>query len=109
MKIADITQGEVKRVKINLNGKEVILEKDSLLYEVNGVIVSKEYEIKNGDKIYSTTPEDSSIIVADIFAYLDVDLKKIKSYQLLKNGQTAFFTEPLQDGDEVIFTYELKG
>lgn len=110
LKIADITQGELKRVKINLNGKEVILEKDSLLYEVNGVIVSKEYEIKNGDKIYSTTPpEDSSIIVADIFTYLDVDLKKIKSYQLLKNGQTAFFTEPLQDGDEIIFTYELKG
>ncbi|ABR31751.1 cell division protein FtsA [Thermosipho melanesiensis] len=110
LKIKDITEGETKRVKVILNGREEVIEKDTLLYEVNGVLVSKEYEIKNGDKIYSTYSEDGGgIILADIFSKLNVNLKNIKTYKLLKNGKDAYFTEPLSDGDEIIFTYELRG
>ncbi|MBT1248665.1 MULTISPECIES: cell division FtsA domain-containing protein [unclassified Thermosipho (in: thermotogales)] len=109
LKIKDVAQSETKSVKIVLNGKEEVIEKDTLLYEVNGVLVSKEYEIKNGDKIYTTYSEDGGgIILADIFSKFKIDLKRIKNYKLLKNGKSAYFTEPLSNGDEVIFTYELK-
>ncbi|QTA37968.1 cell division protein FtsA [Thermosipho ferrireducens] len=106
--IKDITKGEIKKVNIILNGERTTIEKDSLLYNVNGVIVSKEYQIKNGDKIYSTVSEESGIIVADILQLFDIDLRKVKTYRLLKNGKNAYFTELLEDGDEITFTYELK-
>ncbi len=105
-KIRELPEMEKISIVININGEQRVLTKDGVLVWVNDQLVSPEYEIKDGDKIRTQIPENQGFIVADILRLFDIDFRRIKSYKLLKNGERTAFTEPLENGDEIIFEFE---
>ncbi|MFN4224042.1 MAG: cell division FtsA domain-containing protein [Fervidobacterium nodosum] len=105
-KIRELPEMEKISIVININGEQRVLTKDGVLVWVNDQLVSPEYEIKDGDKIRTQIPENQGFIVADILRLFDIDFRRIKSYTLLKNGERTAFTEPLENGDEIIFEFE---
>lgn len=105
-KIRELPEMEKISIVININGEQRVLTKDGVLVWVNEQLVSPEYEIKDGDKIRTQIPENQGFIVADILRLFDIDFRRIKSYTLLKNGERTAFTEPLENGDEIIFEFE---
>ncbi len=105
-KIMELPEMEKISIVISINGEQRVLTKDGVLVWVNEQLVSPEYEIKDGDKIRTQIPENQGFIVADILRLFDIDLRKIKSYTLMKNGERTAFTEPLENGDEIIFEFE---
>lgn len=105
-KIRELPEMEKISIVININGEQRVLTKDGVLVWVNEQLVSPEYEIKDGDKIRTQIPENQGFIVADILRLFDIDFRRIKSYKLLKNGERTAFTEPLENGDEIIFEFE---
>ncbi|MGQ9855521.1 MAG: cell division FtsA domain-containing protein [Fervidobacterium sp.] len=105
-KVKDLPEMEKISVVIKLNGQPTVLTKEGVIVLVNDQLVSPEYEIRDGDKIKTQIPDEQGFIVADILKLFDLDIKKVKSYNLLKNGEKVGFTEPLESGDEIIFEFE---
>jgi len=79
-----------------------------VLVWVNDQLVAPEYEIRDGDKVRTQVPDEQGFIVADVLRLFDIDLRRIKSYTLLKNGERVGFTDPLEAGDEITFDFVLK-
>jgi len=75
---------------------------------VNDRLVPPDYEIHDGDKIRTQVVESNGFIVADVLALFNVDVKNVKSYRIIKNGQPAGFTDSLENGDELEVTFEFK-
>ncbi len=105
-KIRELPEMEKISIIVNINGQPTLITKDGVLVWVNDQLVSPEYEIRDGDKIRTQIPDEQGFIVADILRMFDFDHKKVKKYTLLKNGIKVGFTDPLENGDEIIFEYE---
>jgi len=105
-KIRELPEMEKISIIVNINGQPTLITKDGVLVWVNDQLVSPEYEIRDGDRIKTQIPDEQGFIVADILKLFDFDHKKVKSYTLLKNGSKVGFTDPLENGDEIIFEYE---
>ncbi|MEJ5257917.1 MAG: cell division protein FtsA [Fervidobacterium sp.] len=105
-KVKDLPEMEKISVVIKINGQPTVLTKEGVIVLVNDQLVSPEYEIRDGDKIKTQIPDEQGFIVADILKLFNFDIKKVKSYNLLKNGEKVGFTEPLESGDEIIFEFE---
>ena len=95
-------------IKIKLNGKETILEKDNVIFDVNGVVAGENYVIRDGDRINYRSSEESGFIVADVLKKFDIDIKNVRDYVLEKNHEETSFTSKLNEDDEVTFTWTMK-
>lgn len=98
-KIADILPPK-KSIRITFNNREVNLDgvRDAVL--IDDKYVDANIPLEEGMKI---TFHKSDFIVADALALEEIDISKVKDYTLKLNNKTAFFTDPLKDGDVVIF------
>ncbi len=91
-----------KSIKIKLNGSEVVLTRRDNLVMVDGNYIPSDSPLLDGMNIVC---DDYKPIVADVLALVNFDLRRVKDYTLLVNGNKANFTQELCDGDEVIFKY----
>jgi len=103
-KIADILPPK-KSIRITFNNREINLDgvRDAVL--IDDKYVDANTPLEEGMKI---TFHKSDFIVADALALEEVDISKVKDYTLKLNNKTAFFTDPLKDGDVVIFETEVE-
>lgn len=106
-KVRELPEMEKISIIVNINGQPTLITKDGTLVWVNDQLVSPEYEIRNGDKIRTQLTDDQGFIVADILKVINFDPRKIKNYTLYKNGRKTGFTDSLENGDEIVFEYEL--
>ena len=107
-KVMELPEMEKISILVKINGQTTVLTKDGVLVWVNDQLVSPEYEIRDGDKVRTQVPDEQGFIVADVLRLFDIDLRRIKSYTLLKNGERVGFTDPLEAGDEITFDFVLK-
>lgn len=107
-KVMELPEMEKISILVKINGQTTVLTKDGVLVWVNDQLVSPEYEIRDGDKVRTQVPDEQGFIVADVLRLFDIDLRRIKSYTLLKNGERVGFTDPLSAGDEITFDFVLK-
>jgi len=107
-KVSELPELEKMSVLIKLNGEQRLITKDGALVWVNDRLVPPDYEIHDGDKIRTQVVESNGFIVADVLALFNVDVKNVKSYRIIKNGQPAGFTDSLENGDELEVTFEFK-
>ena len=107
-KVMELPEMEKISILVKINGQTTVLTKDGVLVWVNDQLVAPEYEIRDGDKVRTQVPDEQGFIVADVLRLFDIDLRRIKSYTLLKNGERVGFTDPLEAGDEITFDFVLK-
>ena len=107
-KVMELPEMEKISILVKINGQTTVLTKDGVLVWVNDQLVSPDYEIRDGDKVRTQVPDEQGFIVADVLRLFDIDLRRIKSYTLLKNGEKVGFTDPLEAGDEITFDFVLK-
>lgn len=107
-KVMELPEMEKISILVKINGQTTVLTKDGVLVWVNDQLVSPEYEIRDGDKVRTQVPDEQGFIVADVLRLFDIDLRRIKSYTLLKNEERVGFTDPLEAGDEITFDFVLK-
>lgn len=88
---------------ITFNGKSILLEKSITDFYRNGIILSSEKILHNGDKLISKKKPIDPFIFQDIFTVIDINLPASGSKQfiLLNNGQETTFQDPLSPGDEL--------
>jgi len=107
-KVMELPEMEKISILIRINGQPTVLTKDGVLVWVNDQLVSPQYEIRDGDKVRTQVPDEQGFIVADVLRLFDIDIRKVKSYTLLKNGKKVGFTDTLEAGDEITFDFALK-
>ncbi|MGB4262010.1 MAG: cell division protein FtsA [Fervidobacterium sp.] len=107
-KVMELPEMEKISILIRINGQPTVLTKDGVLVWVNDQLVSPQYEIRDGDKVRTQVPDEQGFIVADVLRLFDIDMRKVKSYTLLKNGKKVGFTDTLEAGDEITFDFALK-
>jgi len=107
-KVMELPEMEKISILVKINGETTVLTKDGVLVWVNDQLVSPQYEIRDGDKVRTQVPDEQGFIVADVLRLFDIDMHKVKSYKLLKNGERVGFTDPLSAGDEITFDFVLK-
>ncbi|SNS76469.1 cell division protein FtsA [Anaerovirgula multivorans] len=93
----------------NLEGvKQIIIDKKEK-QKVEAQQLKEERIIEvvcNGESLKIAANKENLIFV-DIFNYIDFDRTKVKGRLILKhNGNPANYTEPLQDGDELMIYWE---
>ncbi|MEN6515782.1 MAG: cell division protein FtsA, partial [Fervidobacterium sp.] len=107
-KVMELPEMEKISILVKINGETTVLTKDGVLVWVNDQLVSPQYEIRDGDRVRTQVPDEQGFIVADVLRLFDIDMHKVKSYKLLKNGERVGFTDPLSAGDEITFDFVLK-
>lgn len=107
-KVRELPELEKVSIIVNLNGEQRLITKDGVLVWVNDRLVSPEYEVQNGDKIRTQLVEDHQFIVADVLTLFELDLSKVKSYRITRNGLPVSFSEPIQNGDELNVEFEFR-
>lgn len=93
----------------NLEGvKQIIVDKkEKQKVEAQKLKEERSIEVVCNGESLKIAADKENLIFVDIFNYIDFDRTEVKGKLILKhNGSPANYTEPLQDGDELMIYWE---
>lgn len=112
--VADIANSIGKSFKtivtVRFNGEKVELHNKSFDITLNGIVADPQKIVKLGDILtFSETPYKQTVF-SDLFKYVEYTLPQTGSatYQLLRNGETIGFNDPIFEGDSLEISFSLQ-
>ena len=95
------------KISVTFNEEETIIEKTRLSFKLNGEPVDQTVVVKPNDRLDLVTINMDSIVFSDVFAFTDYSLpsKASGAYQLLRNGESIGFTDPIFGGDRLEISF----
>ncbi len=104
-KIKEFVEEFPENIKISINGEPVVLPQYGSVIYMNGVQVNLEDQIVPGAEI-QIEKNQSTAILSDIFAVIDIKPMVQRKLSLRVNGQEAGYTTPLADGSNIDIVWE---
>ncbi len=98
---------EGRKIKVLLNGEEIVFNGSKPHISVNGKKASFSDRVKDGDTVRFTKGQDAEPILSDLFEFMDIKKEELvgKRMRLLVNNVPARFTTPLKDGNSVTIDF----
>ncbi len=104
-KVKDFIEIEAKKQKVIFNDKPIYLPVEQIIIKNSGKIIDKESEIKNGANYLIEIVEKRPSLI-ELFAYLSINTKDIKEFELTINGEKAeSFMQPIPENSTVKLNY----
>lgn len=86
---------------VTFNGKPVTMTNNRSSILLNGQQVDNSVSVRPGDRLTIPKTEQRPFLFSDVFLYIDYSLPTTtsSSYQLLRNGESIGFNDPVFSGD----------
>lgn len=93
----------IDQITITFNGKETTIEKVRYTFKLNEQLIDGKTVVKPSDKLELITVNNKPIVFSDIFAFTNYSLPSntTGAYQLLRNGKSIGFNDPIFGGDRL--------
>ncbi|MCA1319907.1 cell division protein FtsA [Bacillus tianshenii] len=98
-----------QEISVQYNGQKIVLHKTLLEFYRNGVLLTEEETLANGDHIQLMVRRKEPFIFQDIFRFVEIEKPLgAGSFKLQKNGEESSFYDYIQQGDELDIKWEKK-
>ncbi|MBU8879758.1 cell division protein FtsA [Bacillus sp. FJAT-29790] len=97
-------------IPISFDGKKIQLTKPVTSFKRDGVQLSDDDTIRNGDHLIIEQRRIEPFIFQDLFGHVEIDMPAQANgrFVLLKNGEQAAFNSELKPGDDLKIVWPLK-